>query len=312
MADAPIGVLLMALGGPDSLDAVEPFLRNVRHGRPTPKAMLDEFRERYRRIGGKSPLLGISLDQARSLEARLNARTVGFRCYVGMRHWSPYIRDAVARIRDDGIRRVVALCLTPYYSKMSVGAYLADFDHAVAQSGATIDVARAKSWHDRPELIDAYAGKAREALERLAAAGHRNPAVLFTAHSLPKKIIEEGDPYERQLRETMMAILKQLPPVRARLCYQSAGRTEDPWLGPPLEDALDELGGAGEDAVLLIPFGFVSDHLEILYDLDIEARARAQDLGVRFERAESLNTDPQFIRAMESVVRDAAAMPNWA
>src|SRR6266581_4262922 len=197
----------MALGGPDSLDAVEPFLRNVRHGRPTPKAMVDEFRERYRRIGGKSPLLGISLDQARSLETRLNVRTDGFRCYVGMRHWSPYIGDVVARIRDDDIRRVVAVCLTPYY--------------------ATMNIARVESWHGRPELIDAYARKAREALERFAAEGHRDPVVLFTAHSLPRKIMQEGDPYERELQETMMGILKQLPPVRTRLCYQSAGRTED-------------------------------------------------------------------------------------
>ncbi len=312
MVESRIGVLLMALGGPDSLDGVEPFLRSVRHGRPTPKAMVDEFRERYRRIGGKSPLLGISLDQARSLETRLNVRTDGFRCYVGMRHWSPYIRDVVARIRDDDIRRVVAVCLTPYYSKMSVGAYFADLDAAVAQSGATMNIARVESWHDRPELIDAYARKAREALERLAAEGHRDPVVLFTAHSLPRKIMQEGDPYERELQETMMAILKQLPPVRTRLCYQSAGRTEDPWLGPPLEAVLDELGRAGEEAVVVVPFGFVSDHLEILYDLDIEARAQAHGLGMRFERAESLNADPQFIRAMEAVVGDAAAMPNWA
>ncbi|HYU05974.1 MAG TPA: ferrochelatase [Thermoplasmata archaeon] len=312
MENDRIGVLLMALGGPDSLDAVEPFLLNVRHGRPTPKQMVEEFRERYRRIGGKSPLLGISLEQAQALEARLNRGTDAFRCYVGMRHWSPYVRETVARIRDDHVHRVVAICLTPYYSKMSVGAYFADLDNAITRSGATFELAHVESWHDCRELIDAYANKARQALTRLAGDGFGDPSVLFTAHSLPQKIMAEGDPYERELQQTMAAISKQLPPVRARLCYQSAGRSGDSWLGPPLDDVLNDLGAAGEQAVLVVPFGFVSDHLEILYDLDIEARARARDLGMRFERAESLNADPQFIRAMEAVVRDAAAMPNWA
>lgn len=301
----------MALGGPDSLDAVEPFLRNVRHGRPTPNEMVREFRERYRRIGGKSPLLEISLDQARALETQLNDGTAAFRCYVAMRHWSPYIRDAVARICDDGLRRVVALCLTPYHSRMSVGAYFVDLDEAIAESRATFEVTRVESWHDRPELIDAYAQKVRQGLAKLAAEGHPDPSVLFTAHSLPAKIMEEGDPYERELRETMGAILKQLPPVRARLCYQSAGRTEERWLGPPLKDVLDELARAREEAILVVPFGFVSDHLEILYDLDVEARARAQALGMRLERAESLNADPQFVHAMAAAVRNASALRNW-
>lgn len=302
----------MALGGPDSLDAVEPFLANVRHGRPTPKEMVEEFRERYRRIGGRSPLLEISLAQARALEVRLNDGPGGLRCYVGMRHWTPYIRDAIAQMREDGVRSAVALCLTPYYSRMSVGAYFADLDEAIAATGATFGVARIESWNDRPTLIDAYAQKVRQGLDKLAAAGHRDPAVLFTAHSLPKRIMEEGDPYERELQETMAAILKELPSIRARLCYQSAGRTEDHWLGPPLGDVLEDLGDAGESAVLVVPFGFVSDHLEILYDVDIEAGDRARKLGMRLERAESLNTDPKFIDAMAAAVRDAHVMPSWA
>lgn len=301
----------MALGGPDSLDAVEPFLRNVRHGRPTPREMVDEFRERYRRIGGKSPLLEISLNEARALETRLNDGAAAFRCYVGMRHWSPKIRDAVARIHDDGLRRVVALCLTPYNSRMSVGAYFADLDAAIAETRETFEVTRVESWHDRAELIDAYARKVREGLAKLTGEGHTDPSVLFTAHSLPARIMKEGDPYERELRETMGAILKQLPPLRARLCYQSAGRTEERWLGPRIEDVLDELARLEERAILVAPFGFVSDHLEILYDLDIEAKARARALGMRLERTESLNVDPQFIDAMAAVVRQALVKRNW-
>lgn len=309
MVETPVAVLLMALGGPDSLASVEPFLSNVRRGRPTPKEMIDEFRERYRRIGGKSPLLEISLAQARALEARLNKEAGPYRCYVGMRHWKPYVRDTVLRMRDDGVRRIVALCLTPYYSKMSVGAYFADLDTAIADAGATFDIARVESWNNRPDLIEAYAGTVRSGLEKLAAEGHPDPAVLFTAHSLPKRIMEEGDPYESELQETMAAILVRLPPIRARLCYQSEGRTGDPWLGPPLEDVLEELGGAGEEAVLVVPFGFVSDHLEILYDVDIEAKDLARTLGMRLERADSLNTDPKFIEAMASAVREASGGP---
>src|SRR6266568_4536255 len=138
MDDAPIGVLLMALGGPDSLEAVAPFLQNVRGGRPTPDSMVEEFRERYRRIGGKSPLLAISLAQTRALEARLNDAGPRFRMYLGMRHWSPYIRAAVAHMRDDRVCRAVALCLTPYFSRLSVGAYFTDFDDAMAETSARI------------------------------------------------------------------------------------------------------------------------------------------------------------------------------
>jgi protoporphyrin/coproporphyrin ferrochelatase len=311
MDDGRIGVLLMALGGPDSLEAVEPFLRNVRHGRPTPEEMVEEFRDRYRRIGGKSPLLDISLAQARALEVELNGGAARFRAYVGMRHWSPFIRDTVARMRDDGLRRVVAACLTPYNSRMSVGAYFADLDEAIAQRGTAFEVARIESWNDRPELILAYADKVRDGLANLAAAGHPDPVVLFTAHSLPERIMRAGDPYERELEETMAAIRKSLPPFRSRLCYQSAGRTEEPWLGPPLEEVLDELGQAGESAVLVAPFGFVSDHLEILYDVDIEATERARRLGMQLARTESLNADPRFIRALAGVVRDACGQRGW-
>ncbi|HYT00697.1 MAG TPA: ferrochelatase [Thermoplasmata archaeon] len=312
MDDAPIGVLLMALGGPDSLEAVAPFLQNVRGGRPTPDSMVEEFRERYRRIGGKSPLLAISLAQTRALEARLNDAGPRFRMYLGMRHWSPYIRAAVAHMRDDRVCRAVALCLTPYFSRMSVGAYFTDFDDAMAETSARFEVAKVERWNKHPELVGAYADTVRHGLERLAAAGHRDPAVLFTAHSLPERIMREGDPYERELAETMAAILKLLPPLRARLCYQSAGRSADPWLGPPLEDVLEELGRAGERAVLVVPFGFVSDHLEILFDIDIDAKDRAGRLGMRLERSDSLNDNPRFIEAMAGVVREVVRQDGWS
>jgi ferrochelatase len=303
MGATTIGILLMALGGPLSLDDVEPFLKDIRRGRDTPRELVDEFRERYRQIGGRSPLLDISRAQGKALEARLRADGEDVRAYVGMRHWRPFIRESLREIAADGLRRAVGLCLTPYYSRMSVGAYVQAARDGVASENLDLHMAFVESWNDEPALADAYAGTVREGLARLAAAGGDDPVVLFTAHSLPRRIVDEGDPYERELHETMAAVLARLPPVRARLAYQSAGRTPEPWLGPSLESVLEEIGKGGERAVLVAPFGFVSDHIEILYDVDIEARRRANAFGMRFDRAESLNTDPTFIEAMASAVR---------
>lgn len=306
MANRNIGVLLTAVGGPSSLDDVGPFLADIRGGRPTPQALVDEFRERYRRIGGKSPLLQVSRAQASSLEARLNDEEDRFRCYVGMRNWHPYIRETLKEMATDSFDRIVVLPLTPYHSRRSVGAYFQAVKDGLAALGHLVDVTYVDSWNTEPSLIDAFAGKVSEGLRRLRAQGFPDPVVVFTAHSLPKKLFEEGDPYERELQETMALILERLPPLRIRMTYQSAGRTNEPWLGPALEDVLAEFGKARERCVLVVPFGFVSDHLEILYDVDIEAKETAAKLGLHFERTESLNTDPRFIDAMASAVRSAA------
>lgn len=302
----PTGVLLTAVGGPNSLEEVGPFLLDIRGGRPTPAQLVDEFRERYRRIGGRSPLLDISRAQATALEKRLNIDGGAYRCYVGMRNWRPYIRDVLPTVVADGIERLIVLPLTPYYSRRSVGAYFAAVREALAPKTGPPDVAYVESWNTEPALIRMFAAKIRASLERLAGRGFRDALVLFTAHSLPKKLMEEGDPYERELAETMALILQRLPPLRARMAWQSAGRTEEAWLGPSLEEVLVEIGKAGEKAVLVVPFGFVSDHLEILYDLDIEARSFAAERGVHLERTESPNTDPVFIDAMAAAVRSVA------
>jgi ferrochelatase len=307
--DRPIAVLLTAVGGPASLDDVAPFLQDIRGGRPTPASLVDEFRERYRRIGGKSPLLEISLAQAQALELCLNAPESRYRCYVGMRNWHPFIREAMKTIANDSARRLVVLPLTPYYSKRSVGTYSLAVKDALKVFGRPVDVRYVESWNTEPALIDAFAFKVAEGLKRVEASGFRDPVVLFTAHSLPRKLIEEGDPYEEELGDTMTAILGHLPPVRAEMAWQSAGRTDEPWLGPFLEDSIERLAKAGESAILVVPFGFVSDHLEILYDIDIEARGQANRLGVHFDRTDSLNTDPRFIEAMGSAVRSARFSP---
>ncbi len=306
MSRRPTGVLLTAVGGPDSLDEVAPFLLDIRGGRPTTQELVDEFRERYRQIGGKSPLLEISRAQAKALEDRLNGDGGAYRCYVGMRNWRPYIRDVLPAVVGDGLERLVVLPLTPYYSRRSVGAYFAAVKDALPTLGRPLDVAYIESWNTEPALVRMFAAKVRKSLERLAERGFHDPVVVFTAHSLPKKVMDEGDPYERELSETMALVLQRLRPLRARIAWQSAGRTEEAWLGPPLEDVLEEIGEAGEKAVLVVPFGFVSDHLEILCDVDIEARAFAAERGVHLERTESPNTDPAFIDAMAAVVRSVA------
>ena len=300
---SPIGILAMALGGPGSLDEVEPYLREVRGGRPTSQELVEEFRGRYRRIGGRSPLLDLSKAQAKALETRLRSEGHDVRVYVGMRHWHPFIREALVQMHADGIRRLVALCLTPYYSRMSVGAYLEAMQEGFAQERLDFDVTAVERWSGEPALASAYAEKVQEGLAALVRSGFRDPVALFTAHSLPRRVIEEGDPYERELQETMAAILARLPRLRARMAWQSAGRTADPWLGPPYEEVIRELGAAGEKAILVVPFGFVSDHLEILYDVDVQAKEIASEAGVHLERTESLNDDPGLVEALAAAVR---------
>ncbi len=300
-------MLLTAVGGPNNLDEVEPFLVDIRGGRPATPELVAEFRERYAKIGGASPLLEISTAQANALEARLRGLGSPFPCYVGMRNWTPRIRDVYAKMVSDGIGRIVVLPLTPYHSRRSVGAYFRAVREAEAQSMTPPETAYVDSWNTEPALIDAFVGKLEESRTRLAKRGFRDPAVVFTAHSLPKKLMEEGDDYERELQETMGLILARTKPMRARMAYQSAGRTDEPWLGPPLDETLEQVAREGERAVLVAPFGFISDHLELLYDLDIEARETAERLGMAFERAASLNTDPRFIDAMAAAIRSAAS-----
>ena len=302
-----IGVLLTAVGGPNSLDEVGPFLVDIRGGRLASPELVAEFRERYAKIGGRSPLLEISTAQAKALEARLNQESASFRCYVGMRNWTPRIRDVYARMVSDGFDRIVVLPLTPYHSRRSVGAYFRAVQEAEAKVGAPVNHTYVDSWNTEPALVDAFAGKIADGLARLEARGFPDPAVVFTAHSLPTKLMAEGDDYAAELRETMDLILRRTTPLRARMAYQSAGRTDEPWLGPPLEQTLTQLAKDGEKAVLIVPFGFISDHLELLYDLDIEAREIAEDLGLAFDRADSLNMDPRFIDAMAAAVGSAAS-----
>lgn len=240
-AQKSIGVLLTAVGGPDSLDDVGPFLFDIRGGRPTSPELVAEFRERYAKIGGKSPLLEISNDQAKALEARLNEGGSAFRCYVGMRNWTPRIKDVYARMRTDGLDRIIVLPLTPYHSRRSVGAYFRAVEEAQTAEAKRANVVYVESWNTQPSLLDAFAVKIAEGLKRLESRGFGNPVLVFTAHSLPKKLMEEGDDYERELQETMALLLQRLGPVRTRMAYQSAPGAH------PAVRVRDDPQGPGED-----------------------------------------------------------------
>jgi ferrochelatase len=297
-----VGVLLMAYGGPDSLEDVEPYLLDIRGGRPTSPQLIEEVRERYQLIGGRSPLLDLTRQQATALEQALNINGSHFRTYVGMRHWRPYIRETMAQIARDGIRRLIAIPMAPHYSRMSVGAYIRKAEEARAELGVPLEVRYVESWNDEPLYLRALAEKVREALLRFPAEVRVQVPIIFTAHSLPQRILAEGDPYPQELMETVEGVVRQLGPVNWRFAYQSAGASHEPWLGPDAGAVLNELAAKGHCHMLIAPIGFVCDHVEILYDVDIVYRRQAEGLGMQLERTESLNASPLLIEALAGLV----------
>ncbi len=292
-----------------SLDDVEPYLRDLRGGRPTPDELVEEIRERYRRIGGGSPLVEVTRAQATALGRRLEDLGHPARCEAGMRHWHPNIRESVPRLLGAGVTDLTGLCMTPYYSAWSVGGYFAALASALEAIDPSIPHRAVQSWHDEPSLAEAFAYRVSEGLAALAAQGVTDPLVLFTAHSLPGVRDPASEPYVVQLRATMTAIISRLPPLRTRFAYQSVGRREGPWLGPPAEEEIDRAARDGERGILVVPFGFVSDNLEILYDVDIEMRSRAGALGLAFARTRSLNDDPRLVEALARAVLGAPVLP---
>lgn len=299
---ATTGILLMAYGGPDSLDDIEPYLWDIRGGRPTSPELIAEIRARYAAIGGRSPLLAITCSQAAALQA-----ATGLRTYVGMRHWRPRIREAVRQMAEEGVRRAVALCMAPHYSELSIGAYYRLLEAALAETGADIDFRRILQWYDEPLFLNALAGFSRRALERFAPKERDSVQLLFTAHSLPERILTSGDPYPEQLQATAEGVAHRLgwPRERWHLAYQSAARSPEPWLRPTVEEKIDELAQAGHRYLLVAPIGFVAEHIEVLYDLDIAVRQWAEKRGIRLERAPLPNAEPAFIAALQAVVQRA-------
>lgn len=293
-------VLLLAYGGPNSLADIPAYLLDIRGGRETPQALIDEISRRYAQIGGSSPLLAIT----RSLAARLSA-TVGLPVYTGMRHWTPWIKDAVAQMAVDGVQRAVVICLAPHYSSMSIGAYRRRLDEALAQVGQCIAVDFVESWHTQPEYLDAVAANVQTTLQRWPEHQRDGVLVVFTAHSLPASILARGDPYDSQLRETaqLLAGRLALPAERWTFSYQSAAQTGVPWLGPQIEALVPQLAEQGRRHLLIAPIGFIADHVEVLYDIDIGVQAIARQHDVRVERPPMLNDTPPLVAALSAIVR---------
>jgi ferrochelatase len=304
VSDPSFAVLVVAYGAPGSLDDVEPYLLDVRGGRPTPGHVVEELRARYAAIGGRSPLLDHTREQADALRRRLGDGTP---VVVGMRHWHPYIKDVLGEAARQGVRRLVALALAPHFSRMSIGAYQKKIDEA----RGPIEVAFVSQWFDHPRFLEAVAGRVRQALDRFPVERRDQVTILFTAHSLPERILADGDPYPAQLAASVAGVMTRLPAQPHEFAFQSAGQSPEPWLGPDAGQALDRLAAAGRRDVLICPIGFVADHLEVLYDVDIEFRRRAAKLGLRLERTESLNADPTLIEALADLVRHAARERGW-
>ncbi|MBI4728096.1 MAG: ferrochelatase [Acidobacteria bacterium] len=304
-----VGLLVMAYGTPSGPEDVARFFTDIRGGRASSPDQLAELRARYRAIGDVVPLARITTEQAERTCEELSRDPAGpeFRAYVGMKHSSPSIEEAVSAMVAGGAREAVAIVMAPHYSRLSVGSYVERLRAATAPGGPEVDVI--ESWHDHPAFLDLLAGRVRGALEPLGRKELARSLVVFTAHSLPARIVDEGDPYPRQVRATADAVAERLGLPSVAVAWQSAARTGEPWLVPTLDDVVRGAAVGGAEVVVVCPCGFVADHLEILYDLDIEARQTARRAGIRLVRTESLNADPDFVRALAAIVRDHLARP---
>jgi ferrochelatase len=298
-ARASTAVIVMAYGSPERPEDIPAYFADIRGGRPVPPERVEELAERYRRIGGSSPLNEITERQRAGLEAEL-----GLPVYTGMKHWGPRIGDAAAAARGRGAERLVGLVLAPHYSRMSVGGYR---ERLEASLNGNVELRFVESWHDHEPFVAIVAERIADKLDEH---GWRDDGhVVFTAHSLPQRILSEGDPYREQLLETsrLAAARAGLSGDRWSFAFQSESQTGEPWLGPDILAHLDRLHADGVRRVLVAPVGFVADHLEILWDLDVEARQRAGELGIELDRIVSLNDDPAFIRALAELVRKELA-----
>ena len=284
------GVLLVAHGAPERVEDVEEYLGYVRGGRPGSPEVLAEVRSRYVAIGGGSPLLRWTLAQTEAIE-----RTLGLPVFFGMRNWHPFLRETMDRVRKAGIEKLAAVCLAPQFSELSVGLYIRRTREAAAEAGVTAEIVWAKSYHDQPMLIEAYAERLRPLLP--------TARMLFTAHSLPKQALAAGDPYEAECRATAAAVAARAGVPDWDFAFQSQGFVGGEWLGPTVESCLDHYAADGVREVVLDPVGFVADHVEVLFDIDILFRNYAAQRGIALRRPQSLNDSATFTAALAEVAK---------
>lgn len=301
MTKPVVGVLVMAYGTPNKREEILPYYTHIRRGHaPTPE-QLAELTGRYEAIGGLSNLNRITRAQAEGVVKALQAMddSVDWRLYVANKHWEPWIPDVVKQMAADGIQRAVGIVLAPQGSKMSSGSYFDQVNGALAVLPEPLTIEQVFSWHMEPAYIEAEAAMVKEALAKF----DEEPAVIFTCHSLPERIRSWNDPYPTHLHEIGEAVAAKVGLKQVHYAYQSAGRTPEPWLGPDVRDKVAELAAAGTKSVLVAAVGFIADHLEVLYDLDIELKQAAAEMGVHLERTAMLNDHPLLMQALASVVR---------
>jgi ferrochelatase len=325
-------VLLLAHGTPETVEQIPEYLRNVVSGRPIPQHVIDEIKDRYALIG-RSPLTEITLEQGRLVEAELAASGQPVPVYVGMRNWRPYIPDVVRRMRSDGVEEAAVICMAPQNSRTSVGLYR----RAVEAEAAGLHIHFTEAWAQHPLLAEAFAERLRPALSKLSAEVGAPVPVLFTAHSVPTRTVEPPapvsnrsaptgsepssppgprlwpgglgpDPYVLETRHTAELVAARVPEISHwRFAFQSQGASGGPWIGPTVEETLESIAAEGVKTILLQPIGFLCDHVEILYDIDILFRGVALKLGIRLERTESLNTSPTLVSGVTDLARTGLA-----
>ena len=307
-------VLLIAFGGPTAMHEVRPFLDNVLRGRPVPPERVELVVHHYERIGGRSPLNELTFRQARGLEAELRAHGPALPVYVGMRNWTPYLRETLQRMAADGVRCAIGVIMSPQQNDAGWGRYQCDVAEARAHLGAAApQVDYADEWHAHPLFIAAVSDNVHAAIERIPAERRTAAAIVFTAHSIPTAMAA-ASPYVAQVTEAAQLVAEQVGYARWLIAYQSrSGSPREPWLEPDICQVVRQLARDGVRDVVVVPIGFVCDHVEVLYDLDIEARQVADEVGVHFIRAATVNDHPAFIRMLADVVRQrASADPNRA
>lgn len=304
MAKKTMGLLVMAYGTPYKEEDLERYYTHIRRGRKPSDDMLQDLRDRYDAIGGISPLARITEDQANALGAHLNSiqDDIEFKVYLGLKHIEPFVEDAVQAMHNDGIKEAVSIVLAPHFSTFSVKSYNGRAQEEAEKIGGPA-IYSVESWYDEPKFIDYWVKRVKETFESMDSAEREKAVLIVSAHSLPEKILQMGDPYRDQLQETADLIAKGAGVDNYVIAWQSEGNTPDPWLGPDVQDITRELHEEkGYTSFVYTPVGFVSDHLEVLYDNDIECKIVTDEIGAKYYRPEMPNTQAQFVDAMATVV----------
>jgi protoporphyrin/coproporphyrin ferrochelatase len=304
MAKKKMGLLVMAYGTPYTLDDLEGYYTHIRHGRKPSPEMIEDLRNRYEAIGGISPLAKITQDQAEKLELHLNSiqDDIEFKMYLGLKHIKPFIEDAVKQMHEDGIKEAVSIVLAPHFSTFSVKSYNGRAVEEAEKLGG-LKITSIESWYEEPKFIGYWADKVKQVFEQMPQEEKEQAVLIVSAHSLPEKILQFGDPYPQQLKETADLLAEQAGIENYTIGWQSAGNTPEPWIGPDVQDLTRELYQQHQyKAFVFAPVGFVCDHLEVLFDNDIECKAVTDELGVSYYRPEMPNAKEEFIDCLSTVI----------